>query len=142
VRASKTSATATIRQRDLLARQPGGVAAAVPALVVGAGDLLGQAQPAPVRARQHLRARLGVAAHRGHLLRRQAPRLEQHRVRRGDLADVVQRRGAAQVLAGLLVEAELGGQQRRGAADALGVLVGLVVAPLGRSGQPPQRLGA
>jgi hypothetical protein len=68
--------------------------------------------------------------------------LEPHGVRDADLADVVQRRGVAQVLDGLGRQPELLGQQRGGAADALGVLVRVVVAVLGGHREALERLAA
>jgi hypothetical protein len=66
--------------------------------------------------------------------------LEPDGVRDADLADVVQRGGEAQVLDGVVREAELAGEQGGGAADALGVLLRVVVAVLGGEREALERL--
>ena len=117
--------------RDRVAGQAGGVAAAVPLLVVGQRDLLGHLEQRERAAGEHLRADRGVGLHLVELLDGQLAPLAQDRVGDRDLADVVQRRGEADQL-------DLGGGQPqvlgdgdRQVADAARVLAGVVVAELG-----------
>ena len=84
---------------------------------------------------------LGVRLDDRALLSRQRARLEQDRVGNRDLADVVQRRGVAELLAEVLIHADLFGQQRREATDALDVSAGVLVAELDRHRQSPDGLG-
>ena len=72
-------------------RQAVGIAVAVPALVVVAGDRLGRGHQLRLAAREHARAQHGVGLDHLELLLGQPTRLEQDRVRDRDLADVVQR---------------------------------------------------
>ena len=89
---------------------------------------------------EHARARLGVGLDDLELGRGEPPGLEQDRVRDGDLADVVQRRGVADVGDGELGEPEPLAEARRERRDALRVLARVVVAVLGREREPPQHL--
>jgi hypothetical protein len=75
-------------ERDLLAREAVGVAAAVPALVVVADDQRRLVEEVDVA--QDRGADLGVAGDAAELVARQRRRLEQDRVGHADLADVVQ----------------------------------------------------
>src|SRR5690349_8287318 len=132
------------RERDRVALQAGRVAAAVPLLVVAARDVAAADQEALVGELAHhaldrLRADLVVRAHDLPLLVREAPGLEQDRVGDADLADVVQRARAHQVLDEALVDhvqelavgAQALGQELAVGRDALEVLAGLLVALLG-----------
>ena len=94
---SNTSATCTSRPASgiVVARQAVGVAGAVPALVVGARDLLGGLEQLRLAVREHARAEHGVRLDDLELLVGEAAGLEQDRVGDRDLADVVQRRGVA-----------------------------------------------
>ena len=73
-------------------REPVRVAAAVPALVVRAGDPLGHLEHLGAAVLEHARAEHRVGLDDLELLRLEPPGLEQDRVRDGDLAEVVQRR--------------------------------------------------
>ena len=108
-----------------------GVAGAVPALVVAAGDLLGQAHDARAAVAEDLGAEQRVRLHLVELVRRERPRLEQDRVAHGDLADVVEAGGDRDVLDEALVEAEQPRDAARERADAQRVLARLVMAVLG-----------
>ena len=99
------------RQRDRIARQAAWIAAAVPALVVVAGDRLGRLDDVGIAALQHPRAEHGVRFDDLEFLLGQTSRLEQDRVRDRDLADVVQRRRA-------MDERDLPVRQRRARARA------------------------
>jgi hypothetical protein len=81
--------------RDGLARDPVGVARSVPALVVGAGDLLRGPQQLGLRAGEHRGAGGRVRLDDGELLRAESSRLEQDGVGHGDLAEIVQGRSPA-----------------------------------------------
>ncbi len=85
-------------------------------------------------------ALLGVGLHDRALLGGERAGLQQDRVGDRDLADVVQRRGVAEPLAELAVEAGLLGQQRREAPDPLDVRAGVLVAELDRHRQAPHGL--
>ena len=89
------------------------VAGAVPALVVRAGDLLGEAEDRRAAAGEDAAADLGVLLEHLALVVGQRARLEPDGVRDADLADVVQRRGVAQVLDRVGGEAELAGRAAR-----------------------------
>ena len=84
---------------------------------------------------------LGVGLDDRALLGRERAGLEQDRVGDRDLADVVQRRGVAEPLAEVGVHADVFGQQRREAPDALDVRAGVLVAELDRHRQAPHGLG-
>jgi hypothetical protein len=127
-------------QPDPLAAEPVRLPRPVPALVVAEGDLLAQPQHGEAAAGKDLRADGGVRLHERALGVAQPARLQKDRVGHAQLADVVQWRGVAKQLDELGGLAEPLGQQRGQAADALGVLVGLVVAVLGGEGQAPEVL--
>ena len=137
VSASNTSATATMRPASGMAI-PGDacVAVAVPALVVVERDLLRQAQDREAAARQDARADRRVRLHQLELLGGQLAQLQQDRIRNADLADVVQRRRAADQRHLRVGQSDLPREQRRHLADPLGVLPGVVVAELRRPRQP------
>src|SRR5690606_25485711 len=80
------------REGDLLALEPPGIAAAVPALVVAVGNIRRLAQVG--NGGQHLETVQGVALHDLPLLRRQLAGLQEDGVGDADLADVVEQ-GAA-----------------------------------------------
>ena len=122
-------------ERDLLAGQAGRVAVAVPALVVGAGDLLGHAHDVRARARQQLGADRRVAAHELAVLGRERAGLQQDGVGHADLAHVVQQARVAQRLGLGRGHAQLQPEALAHAADALEVQAGLLVARLGGLGE-------
>ena len=129
-------------QRDPLPHDSARVAGAVPALVVVERDLLRHLQDGEGALAEDLGAHLGVLLHHLPLGGGQLARLEEDLVGDADLADVVQRRGAPEQRGLVLAEAEAAGDQRGGPANALGVLVGGVVAVLGGDGEPLERLEA
>ncbi len=98
-------------QVDALALQALRIAAAVILLVVLVGDDGGRLQDGALRAVQDGQAHGRVLLHDFPLGRIQLARLEQHSVRRGDLADVVHRCGMAQHRGFFLVHAGRHGQQ-------------------------------
>jgi hypothetical protein len=121
------------RQRDRVARQPVGVAAAVPALVLvahGRGHRL-QAGERP----QDALADHGVLAHQLPLAGVEPARLVQHAVGHADLADVVQQRDRLHVGDLWLGEPEPSGDRHREHAHAVGVVARVAVARLERGGQ-------
>ena len=123
------------RDRDRLATQAGGIAAAVPALVVGERDLGRDLQNRKATFTENAPADHGVGLDDLELLRRELARLEQDRVGNPDLADVVQGGRALDHLDQLLVQAQHSREQVRGVRDALGVPVGVVVAVLAHQRQ-------
>ena len=127
--------------RDRLAGQPAWVAGAVPLLLVAQRDRRRELEDRRGRSAQQPVALLGVRLDDRTLLGRQRPGLEQDRVGDRHLADVVQRRRVAELLAELRVHADLFGQQRREAADALDVRARVLVAELDRHRQSSHRLG-
>jgi hypothetical protein len=74
------------------------------------------------------------------LLLRELPGLEEDGVRDRDLAEVVQRRRLAHQPDRPVVQAEVAAELRGEVPDALGVLLGVVVAVLGREREPAQRV--
>src|ERR1019366_10123326 len=109
-------------ERDLIAREPVRIALAVAALVVGERNLLAELQHARARAGEDLGPDRRVRLHHLELVGRQLARLQEDRVRDADLADVVERRSAADQLDILRRKVERRGDQRSAATDALGVL--------------------
>ena len=81
--------------RDLVAGEPVGIAAAVPALVMRPDDL-DACVLEEVDAADHLRAEHGVRLHQPPLGLAQRARLQQDLVRHADLADVVQKEAVLQ----------------------------------------------
>ena len=126
--------------RDLLAGEAARVAAAVPLLVVAERDRRGHVEDRGGGAAQQAVALLGVGLDDRALLGGERAGLQQDRVGDRDLADVVQRRGVAHQLAELAVEADLLGEQRREAPDALDVRAGVLVAELDRHREAPHGL--
>ena len=122
--------------------QPVRIAAAVPALVVRADDLLGDLEDVRAAVREHPRAEHGVGLDHRELLGRERARLEQDGVGDGDLAEVVQRRGAAQHADGAVLQPERPPEPGRQGADALRVLRRVVVAVLRGLREPVQRIEA
>jgi len=120
-------------QGDLGASQAVGVAAAVPALV------LGPDHGREVRERVHRRddplADLGVAAHVVALALGEPARLAQDGVADADLADVVQEGGGLDVVEVARRHAGLARHAQRQADDRLGVLAGVAVAGFQRGEQ-------
>jgi len=103
-------------QRDGLPAQADRIAAAVPPLVVRHRDLLRPPQHLGRAAGEDRGAGLGVALDLLELLRGQPRRLQQQLVGDRELADVVQLRGAGDILAVAAREAERerdGGRERR-----------------------------
>jgi len=123
---------------DVRLPQRAGIARAVPALVVGQRDLLGEPQERGAAAGEDLGADRRVRLDRLELVRGQPAGLEQDGVGDPDLADVVQRRGALDQLRPGHREAQGARQQAGGAPDAPRVLLGVVVAVLGRQCQAVQ----
>lgn len=74
---------------DLLAAQPARVTAAIPALMVTAGNF--RAGPQKIDLIEQCVSKIRMAANMCHLVRIERPGLEQGRVGQSDLADVVQR---------------------------------------------------
>src|SRR3954447_19404776 len=128
--------------RDRLARQAVRIPAAVPALVVMARDRLRGLQQVRPAVGQHARAEHRVRLDDLELLVGQLAGLEQDRVRDRDLADVVQRRRAADPPDLAVAHPQPAREPRREMADALGVLVGVVVAIPGGGDQPIERVHA
>ena len=133
-------------ERDRLPREPVRVAAAVPALVVRAGDPLGDREQLRVAALEHPGAEHRVGLDHLVLLRLQPPRLEQDRVRDGDLAEVVQGRRLADQPDRAVALPEVARHPGGERGDPLRVLGRVVVPVLGRQRQPvqgvePDRLG-
>ena len=121
------------RKRDGVAGKPVRIAAAVRPLVVVADeveDRLKRLQPAA-----DLLAGIGMPADLLHLFGVQAARLVQDRVRRADLADIVQDGAAAQLAADRFVKAhdprDLGDER----ADAFDVAAGAMVPGLDGAGE-------
>jgi hypothetical protein len=134
---SNTSATATIRaaQGDLLAAQAVRIPAAVPPLVVGHGDLLGELEHG-YRLPDRMRAPMPVwVSISGPLLGGEAPLLQQDGVGDADLANVVQGRGLAHEIHAVVREPQDLREASGQPADALRVLPRVVVAELGGAGQ-------
>jgi hypothetical protein len=149
--ASNTSASAIRRadDRDVVAGEAVGIAAAVPLFVVPVGDFLGQGE----ELQRHLdvllglldgfAAQSGVRLHHHPFVGRERPGLQQDVVGNADLADVVQRRRAAQKVDVAVAE---GGGKARMAAQSVGqalhialgaqnVVAGFRIARLGEVGQ-------
>ena len=82
------------------------IAAAVPPLVMGAGDHGRDVEQLVARAREQEVARIAMALHLDTLLGIEWPPFVQHRVRHCDLADVVQRAHEAEDLGPRRTEAE------------------------------------
>ena len=121
--------------RDLLPGQPVRVPLAVPALVVVAHSR----HVALVQQRlDDLRADHRVPAHEPPLLVGQRARLEQHAVRHGDLADVVQVRGLLELLDGARRPVQLLREQHRVGGDPGGVADGVEVLGAQRGAQGAQ----
>ena len=116
------------------------VAGAVPALVVAAGDLLGQAHHAGAAVAQDLRADQRVHLHLVELGRGERAFLEQDRVAHGDLADVVDPRRHLDVRDEAVVQTEQARDAAGQRADAQGVLARLVMPVLGGIRQPFDQL--
>ena len=127
-------------QRDVLTRQPVRIAAAVPRLVMAARDLLGTLEDREIAAAQDLGAHARVRLHQVELFVGQVRVLQQDLVGDPDLADVVQRCGAAKDFDLGGAEPDRGGEQSGGAPDALSVLLRVVVAVLCRQRQALQQL--
>ena len=127
-------------QRDVLPRQARGVALAVPALVVGARDVLRGLEQRRAALGEDPRADRGVRLDDLELLVGEPVGLEQDRVRDRDLAQVVQRRGAADQVDLVVGQPHPPAQAGGHRAHALGVLPRVVVAVLGGEGEPPQRV--
>ena len=115
-------------ERDLLACQAAGIAGAVPALVVGAGDRLGHLDERRVRAREDLGALRRVRLHDPPLVRVESAWLEQDVVRDSDLADVVECAGVAKHVRSRGVESDAQREALAEVADAVDVLARVAVA--------------
>src|SRR4051812_8661274 len=114
--------------RDLLAAQAGRVAGAVPALVVRAGDRLGELEELRARVGEHRRADRRVGLHDLPLLAVELARLEEDAVRDADLADVVEGGRVTQELGLGDAPADRGREPLAEPAHALDVLAGVAVA--------------
>ena len=129
-------------ERDRLAREAVGIAAAVPALVVRAGDPLRDAEHLRLAVGEHARAEHRVRLDDLELLVGELAGLEQDRVRDRDLAEVVQRRGLADEPDEAVVHAHVARHPGGERADPLGVLGRVVVAVLRRQREPLERVEA
>ena len=123
-----------------LAREPAGIAAAVPALVMGERDLLGHHQELVGTAREDASADRRVQLHGREFVGGVLAGLQQQVVGDADLADVVQP-GRLSDQRGLgRLEPEREREQLARAADPLGVLARRVVAVLGGEREPVEDL--
>src|SRR2546429_682295 len=118
-------------ERDLLPEEPVGVAAAVPALVVGAHDADSLALQER-HASEHLLAEHGVRLHRAALRLRERSRLEQDLVGDADLADVVEQEADLRARALREHRIDAPRQLERVVLDTLGVRAGADVLRLER----------
>src|SRR3954451_3440775 len=112
--------------RDLLARQPVGIPAAVPALVAGPHDVPDVLQRS-AHTVQHPLARDRVAAHDVPLLVAQRTGLVDDLLGHADLADVVQQRAELDEQPLVLAKPELVGDRNRQRDDPLAVGAGVLV---------------
>jgi len=125
-------------ERDVLAGELLGIAAAVPALVQvehPVGDLR------HARALDDVAAERGVALHLEELVVGEPGGLEQHRVGHADLADVVEDPGGPDLVDLLLRHPELAREHRGVLGDPGGVLVGVAVLEVDRAGEGVDRVG-
>ncbi len=129
-------------ERDRLPLQAVRVARAVPALVMGAGDPLRDAEHLGVAVGQHAGAEHGVGLDHLELLVGELAGLEQDGVGDRDLAQVVQRRRVADEPDEPVVPRDVARHPRRERGDALRVLGRVVVAVLRRQREPAQRVDA
>ncbi len=90
---------------------------------------------------QQFVAELRVPAHHRHLFVVQLARLDQHRIRQGQLADVVQQRTEAQVAQRLAMHADQPRQTGGHAHHPIGMVAGFAVADVHRRHQHAQGLG-
>ncbi len=116
------------------------VAAAVPALVVGQGDLLGQLEERRLAPRENVAPNVGVGGHDAELVGRQLAGLQKDGVGNSDLAYVMQGGRQPDQLHHLVGKSKGQSQQCRDTAHALRVLAGVIVAKFGGQGQPLQNL--
>ena len=117
-------------QRNGIALEATGIAAAVPLFVVVAGDGGTNLEQRQIAAGEHVLPQLGVGLHDLPLLRGQLARFVQDGIRNAHLADVVQRRGALDELALLLAHAQQLAEQLGIEGDPLDVQAGLLGAGL------------
>jgi len=102
--------------------------------MVGARDRLGHSDQFRPTALENLRADLTVGLDQLEFLSRESAGFEQDAVRNADLANIMQRRRAANQLDLILRQPQLVGQPGSHLADTPHVLTGVVIPILGRLG--------
>ena len=121
--------------RNVGATECAWITRAVPTLVMVQRNDCAQLNERIRAARKDLRAHCCVGLHDLELFGGERPRLEQDGIRNRHLADVVQPRGHAQLLAPLAVFVEFVGDFGREVAHSNGVLAGVGVAEFGQHGE-------
>lgn len=116
----------------LVPREPVRVAEAVPALVAGQGDLLGEPQQARMAPGVDARAEIGVRLHKVAFGASEPPWLVQDKVAHADFADIVEPRGGEQQPHLVLGPAEDDREGGGVAPYALGVLARTVASARSR----------